>query len=89
LPSVTALKQILDMDQIRKVFYEPTLKWTSETKNEDLVDRYFVDPMNGGRRYYSDASHLISSLKILFLSIYLSRTTSSWIPYWTTVIANG
>jgi endoribonuclease Dicer len=60
LPSVTALKEFLDMDQIRKVFYEPTWKWTSDTKPEDLIDRYFVDPMNGGRRYYSDrlATHL-------------------------------
>jgi endoribonuclease Dicer len=60
LPSVTALKQILDLDQIGKVFYEPTWKWTSETNPEDLVNQYFVDPMNGGRRYYSNrlAPHL-------------------------------
>ena len=60
LSSLTALHQILDMEQICKVFYQPTWKWTPETKSEDLIDRYFVDPMNGGRRYYSNclATHL-------------------------------
>ncbi|KAI4669395.1 Dicer-like protein 1 [Alternaria viburni] len=58
--SVTSLDQILDVEQIRKVCKEPTWKWTPETKSEDLLDRYFVDPMNGGRRYYSNdlATHL-------------------------------
>ncbi|KAG9194527.1 endoribonuclease Dicer [Alternaria panax] len=54
LLSVTALDQVLDIDQIRKVYDEPTWKWTPDTKPEDLVDQYFVDPMNGGRRYYSN-----------------------------------
>jgi endoribonuclease Dicer len=52
--------EIIDMDQIRRVYNEPSWKWTTETKNEDLINRYFVDPMHGGRRYYSDclAPHL-------------------------------
>ncbi|RAR10442.1 endoribonuclease dcr-1 [Stemphylium lycopersici] len=60
LSSITAFRQILDMEQICKVFYQPTWKWTPETKSEDLINRYFVDPMNGGRRYYSNclATHL-------------------------------
>lgn len=58
--SVTSLDQILDVEQIRKVCKEPTWKWTPKTKSEDLLDRYFIDPMNGGRRYYSNglATHL-------------------------------
>ncbi|EUC50760.1 hypothetical protein COCMIDRAFT_80904 [Bipolaris oryzae ATCC 44560] len=60
LSSVTTLDQILDMDQLRRVFHEPTWRWTPETKAEDLINRYFVDPGNGGRRYYSErfAPHL-------------------------------
>ncbi|KAF1943056.1 endoribonuclease dcr-1 [Clathrospora elynae] len=61
MSSVTTLDQILDMDQILKVYHEPTWKWTSETKPEDLLLQYFVDPMDGGRRYYSD--RLASDLK--------------------------
>jgi endoribonuclease Dicer len=90
LPSVTALKQILDMDQIRKVFYEPTWKWTSDTKPEDLVDQYFVDPMNGGRRYYSNrlAPHLKPQHPVpkatpkqnhKFMSSILDYTDSKWL----------
>jgi endoribonuclease Dicer len=53
-PSFTALDEVLDMDQIRKVYDDPTWKWTVDTEPGDLLDRYFVDPMNGGRRYYSN-----------------------------------
>ncbi|KAF1839360.1 endoribonuclease dcr-1 [Decorospora gaudefroyi] len=87
--SVTALSQILDMDQIRKVYYEPVWKWTPDTKPEDLIDQYFVDPMNGGRRYYSDrlAPHLkpqdpvpknIPRQNHKFLSSILDYTDSKW-----------
>jgi endoribonuclease Dicer len=60
LPSVTMLDQILDMGQICKVYEKPKWTWTPNTKPEDLIDQYFVDPMNGGRRYYSNclATHL-------------------------------
>jgi endoribonuclease Dicer len=58
--SVTALDHILDMNQLYKVFHESTWRWTPDTNPEDLLHRYFVDPGNGGRRYYSDrfAPHL-------------------------------
>jgi len=60
LSSVTTIDQILDMDQILRVYSEPTWRWTADTKPDDLVDQYFVDPMNGGRRYYVNrlAPHL-------------------------------
>ncbi|PWO24465.1 PTC1, Serinethreonine protein phosphatase [Pyrenophora tritici-repentis] len=60
LPFVTTINQILDMDQISRVYSKPTWKWTIDTKPEDLIDQYFVDPMNGGRRYYVNrlAPHL-------------------------------
>jgi endoribonuclease Dicer len=89
LPSATALDQILDMDQIRKVYDSPTWKWTSKTNPEDLVDKYFVDPMNGGRRYYSDrlAPHLkpqdpvpkhIPRQNHKFMNSILDYTDSKW-----------
>ena len=58
--SCADLEQILDMEQIRRVCNEPTWQWTPDTDSEQLVDRYFVDPLNGGRRYYSNclAPHL-------------------------------
>ncbi|CAN9192776.1 unnamed protein product [Alternaria sp. RS040] len=58
---VSALDQILDMEQIHRVYNEPTWRWTPKTIPKDLLDRYFVDPMNGGRRYYSN--HLAIQLK--------------------------
>jgi endoribonuclease Dicer len=59
-PSITVLDQIMDVQQIRKVYNEPTWKWAPDTVPDYLLDRYFVDPMNGGRRYYSNglATHL-------------------------------
>ncbi|CAN9461982.1 unnamed protein product [Alternaria alternata] len=59
--SVTALDQILDMEQVHRVYNEPMWRWTPKTISKDLLDRYFVDPMNGGRRYYSN--HLATQLK--------------------------
>lgn len=60
ISSATALDQILDMDQIRKVSNQPSWKWTPDTRLEDVIDRYFVDLGHGGRRYYSNrvATHL-------------------------------
>ncbi|CAO2654740.1 Nn.00g114730.m01.CDS01 [Neocucurbitaria sp. VM-36] len=55
LPHLTSVEQILDMEQIRKVYNEPTWKWTSKIKAEDLVDKYYIDPLHGGRRYYSNS----------------------------------
>ncbi|EOA87001.1 uncharacterized protein SETTUDRAFT_31304 [Exserohilum turcica Et28A] len=54
LSSMTSLSQVLDMDQIQKVFHQPTWKWTPDTEANDLINRYFVDPLNGGRHYYSN-----------------------------------
>lgn len=60
MSSSSSLEEVLDMVQIRKAYSEPTQQWTSGTKIEDLINKYFVDPMNGGHRYYSNclAPHL-------------------------------
>jgi endoribonuclease Dicer len=87
--SLSAFEQALDMEQIRKVYREPSWRWTVKTKNEDLIDKYFVDPMNGGRRYYSDclAPHLkpqdpvpahIPRQNHKFISSILDYTDSKW-----------
>ncbi|KAF3003799.1 Dicer-like protein 1 [Curvularia kusanoi] len=54
------LGTIVDMGQIRQVCEEPNWGWTPETPNEQLLDKYILDPMNGARRFYSDsiATHL-------------------------------
>ncbi|KAH9882094.1 Dicer-like protein 1 [Plenodomus biglobosus] len=58
--SCTSIVDMVDMEQIRQVCTNPTWDWTPETRTEDLLDKYYVDPMHGGRRYYSNcvASHL-------------------------------
>jgi endoribonuclease Dicer len=84
------LEQAFDIEQIRKVCSDPVWKWTAQTNNEDLVDKYFVDPMNGGRRYYSDslALHLkpqdpvpshIPRQNHKFMSSILDYTDSKWL----------
>ncbi|KAF1846746.1 endoribonuclease dcr-1 [Cucurbitaria berberidis CBS 394.84] len=89
-PPFTKLEQILDMEQIWKVYKLPTWQWESGTKAEDLIDRYFVDPMNGGRRYYSDrlAPHLrpqdpvpthIPRQNHKFMNSILDYTDSRWL----------
>jgi endoribonuclease Dicer len=81
--------ELLDMEQIREVHNQPSWKWTAETDNNDLLNRYFVDPMNGGRRYYSDclAPHLkpqdpvpvhIPRQNHKFMSSILDYTDSKW-----------
>jgi endoribonuclease Dicer len=83
-------EHILDVAQIRKVHNEPYWKWTMETSSEDLIDKYLVDPMNGGRRYYSDclAPHLkpqdpvpshIPRQSHKFMSNILDYTDSRWL----------
>ncbi|CBX93957.1 similar to dicer-like protein 1 [Plenodomus lingam JN3] len=59
-PSGTNIEDMLDMEQIRRVYKNPTWDWTPTVYPEDLIDKYYIDPMNGGRRYYSNciASHL-------------------------------
>jgi endoribonuclease Dicer len=39
---------------------EPSWIWQLGTPNEEILDKYIVDPMNGGRRFYSErvATHL-------------------------------
>lgn len=80
---------LLDIEQIRKVCGQPYWKWTIETRTEYLLDKYFVDPMNGGRRYYSDcvAAHLkpqdpvpahIPRQSHKFMSSILDYTDSKW-----------
>lgn len=56
----TKLEQIVDLEQVRQVCNKPIWQWTPKTKDEDLLDKYIVDPMNGGRRFYSNclAPHL-------------------------------
>jgi endoribonuclease Dicer len=54
------LESVLDKQQLRKVFDQPTWQWTPDTADHELLNKYIVDPMNGGRRFYSDriATHL-------------------------------
>lgn len=54
------LEDIVDMPQLHKVYQQPNWQWNPQTLNEDIVGRYIIDPMNGGRRFYSDdvAAHL-------------------------------
>ncbi|KAI8942644.1 Dicer-like protein 1 [Plenodomus lindquistii] len=87
--SPTSIEEILDMAQIRKVHQSPRWEWTPETQSEDLIDKYFVDPMNGGRRYFSNciAAHLtpqdpvpahIPRQNQKFMSTILDYTDSRW-----------
>lgn len=57
---LASLEDVMDMPQMHKVFKEPIWQWAPETPDHELLDRYIVDPMNGGRRFYSDriATHL-------------------------------
>jgi len=84
------VEHVLDLAQIRKVCRDPVWKWTAQTSDEDLIDKYFVDPMNGGRRYYSDclAPHLkpqdpvpsnIPRQNHKFMSNILDYTDSKWL----------
>jgi endoribonuclease Dicer len=56
----TSLEDFVDMQQMRKVYEQPTWQWTPDALNYELMNRYIVDPMNGGRRFYSGriAHHL-------------------------------
>ncbi|KAF2026396.1 dicer-like protein 1 [Setomelanomma holmii] len=80
---------ILDLQQIRKVCVKPWWQWTAQTTSEDLIDKYFVDAMHGGRRYYSNrlAPHLkpqdpvpshIPRQSHKFMSSILDYTDSKW-----------
>jgi len=84
------INQVLDLEQIRKVSRDPVWKWTAETNSQDLIDKYFVDPMNGGRRYFSNciASHLKPQDPVpthkprqnhKFMSNILDYTDSKWL----------
>ena len=88
--STTSLERLLDMKQIHKVYHEPTWQWNPGTENEDLINKYFVDPTNGGRRYYSDslAPYLkpqdpvpaqIPRHNYKFMSSILDYTDSRWL----------
>ncbi|KAF2829146.1 dicer-like protein 1 [Ophiobolus disseminans] len=93
LPSTSSrfnLDQVLDMRQIRKVSIEPFWTWKAHTQTEDLANKYFVDPMNGGSRYFSDclAPHLkpqdpvpinIPRQNHKFMSSILDYTDSKWL----------
>ena len=59
-PQPTSLEDVVDMPQMRRVYEQSTWQWTQDTLNQGLLDRYIVDPMNGGRRFYSNriAHHL-------------------------------
>lgn len=52
--SSAIFQDVVDVEQIQRVHDKPIWQWTPETKDEDLCDKYFVDPLNGGRRYYSN-----------------------------------
>lgn len=56
----SSFEDIVDMQQMRKVSEQPNWQWTPGTPNADILNKYMVDPMNGGRRFYSDriAVHL-------------------------------
>jgi endoribonuclease Dicer len=80
---------VVDMVQLDRVCHEPSWQWTAGIDNEDLLDKYFVDPMNGGRRYYSDclAPHLkpqdpvpahIPRQNHKFMNSILDYTDSKW-----------
>jgi endoribonuclease Dicer len=81
---------LMDTQQILKVCKEPWWQWTAQTSSEDLIDKYFVDAMNGGRRYYSNslAPHLkpqdpvpshIPRQNHKFMSSILDYTDSKWL----------
>jgi endoribonuclease Dicer len=50
----STLKNVVDMAQMRKVYDEPAWQWTPQTTEDQLLDKYIVDPLNGGRRFYSE-----------------------------------
>jgi endoribonuclease Dicer len=90
MSSTSSLEHVIDMAQILKVHNEPYWKWTAQTDSDNLLDKYFVDPMNGGRRYYSDglATHLkpqdpvpahIPRQSHKFMSSILDYTDSKWL----------
>jgi endoribonuclease Dicer len=58
--SFLTLEDLVDMEQVRASFGESTWQWTPQTADQDLVGRYIVDPLHGGRRFYSKdiATHL-------------------------------
>ena len=60
LPQQSTFEESVDMLQMCKVFDQPSWQWTSKTPNDDILNRYIMDPMNGGRRFYSNclATHL-------------------------------
>ncbi|KAL5113961.1 Dicer-like protein 1 [Pleosporales sp. CAS-2024a] len=87
--SLSDLTEMFDMEQVQRVYHDPFCKWTSQTPNCNLIDRYLVDPMNGGRRYYSDclAQHLkpqdplpthIPRQSHKFMNSILDYTDSRW-----------
>ena len=70
--------------------HEPTWQWTSDTEPGDLVNKYYIDPLNGGRRYYSSrlALHLkpqdpvpsyIPRQNHKFMNTILDYTDSKWL----------
>jgi endoribonuclease Dicer len=82
--------QCLDMMQIRNVVTQPSWQWTSKTPKQHLIGKYLVDPMNGGRRYYSNwlAHHLkpqdpvpayIPKQSHKFMKNILDYTDSKWL----------
>jgi endoribonuclease Dicer len=88
-PSSSSPLSVLDFEQIRKVSSESSWTWTAETNNDELLNKYLVDPMNGGRRYYSDciAPHLkpqdpvpahIPRHNHKFMNSILDYTDSKW-----------
>lgn len=85
-----SLQESIDFDQIQKVCHEPTWQWKADTVMADLLDKYFVDPMHGGRRYYSNtiATHLtpqdpvpahIPRQNHKFMNSILDYTDSKWL----------
>ncbi|KAL6710207.1 Dicer-like protein 1 [Coniothyrium glycines] len=89
LHNICSLEDVLDMDQLHVVVTKPSWSWTVNTRPEELLDRYFVDPFNGGRRYYSNrlAKHLkpqdpvpshIPRQSHRFMSSILDYTDSKW-----------
>lgn len=48
---------LLDWKAVRTVCENEEYKWTSETASSFLVDKFLIDPWDGGRRYFSTGIH--------------------------------
>jgi len=52
---LSSFEDVVDMPQVLRVHQQPNWQWVPGTRDEDILDKYIVDPMNGGRRFYSNS----------------------------------